>query len=64
MKIWVTITGPLPRKGYFGPISDEIGIVVTDKSEDSFEIARDLATEIFCRRHRCKPEKTRVVGAF
>ena len=64
VKLWVTVTGPLPRLGYFGPISDEIGIVVPDKSQRSFELASDLATEIFCLRHQCKPEKTRIVGIF
>ena len=32
MNLYVTVIGPLPRVGYFGPISEEIPIPSPDKS--------------------------------
>jgi hypothetical protein len=64
MYIYVTITGPLPRVGYFGPISEEIGVNVPDKSQESFEAAHEQAIELFCECHKCKENQVRIVGAF
>ena len=50
MKIFVSLTGPLPRVGLYGPYSSEIGIEVPDKSDSSFEVARTTATAQFLNK--------------
>jgi len=61
VKIFVSLTGPLPRVGLYGPYSTEIGIEVPDKSDSSFESARTTATAQFlyglnaAREVKCEP---------
>jgi hypothetical protein len=43
VRINVTITGPLPRVGLWGPYSAEFPVDVENKTDNSFETARNTA---------------------